>query len=149
MSLFVGILFFDALQRMFRITAESEMAKSGQGQHMGDVRTETNFAARKFYAQRNTYLTGFTLFLSLVLIRTFSITLDLIHVQEEYAKIKGTGKTGSGSESDKDKQIAELKRQVRDFETLKNQAKSQAQEYDRLADRYNKLAGEKGADKKA
>ena len=39
-------------------------------------------------AQRNTYLTGFCLFLSLVLTRTFYIVLDLIHTQEEYAKLK-------------------------------------------------------------
>jgi B-cell receptor-associated protein 31 len=43
---FIAILFVDALQRMFRVTAEVEMSKSGQG--MQDVRTETNFAARKF-----------------------------------------------------------------------------------------------------
>jgi B-cell receptor-associated protein 31 len=40
-------------------------------------------------SQRNTYLTGFTLFLSLVLTRTFYLILDLIHTQEEYAKLKG------------------------------------------------------------
>lgn len=39
-------------------------------------------------SQRNTYLTGFCLFLSLVLTRTFYIILDLIHTQEEYAKLK-------------------------------------------------------------
>lgn len=39
-------------------------------------------------AQRNVYLTGFTLFLSLVLTRTFYISLDLIHTQEEYSKLK-------------------------------------------------------------
>ncbi|KAK1228981.1 Endoplasmic reticulum transmembrane protein 3 [Marasmius sp. AFHP31] len=150
--IFVAILFFDALQRMFRITAEVEAARSNK-QGMGDVRTETNFAARKFYAQRNVYLTGFTLFLSLVLTRTFYITLDLIHVQEEYAKLNGTDGKGKGkavvSSSDKDKEIATLKSKLRDFETLKGQAKSQADEYNRLADRHNKLAGEKGGDKKA
>jgi len=39
-------------------------------------------------AQRNTYLTGFCLFLSLVLTRTFYIILELIRTQEEYAKLK-------------------------------------------------------------
>ncbi|KAG7091999.1 hypothetical protein E1B28_008386 [Marasmius oreades] len=153
--IFVGILFFDALQRMFRITAETDMARSGS-QGVNDVRTETNLAARKFYAQRNTYLTGFTLFLSLVLTRTFYINLDLIHAQEEYAKLKGTdakntkGKaTPSVSDADKDKEIAALKAKLRDFETLKSQAKSQADEYNRLADRYNKLTGEKTSNKKA
>jgi hypothetical protein len=41
-------------------------------------------------AQRNVYLTGFCLFLSLVLTRTFYIIHDLIHVQDEYAKLKKT-----------------------------------------------------------
>ena len=41
-----------------------------------------------FSAQRNTYLTGFALFLSLCLTRTFYIILDHIHVQDEYAKLK-------------------------------------------------------------
>ncbi|KAL0566581.1 Endoplasmic reticulum transmembrane protein 3 [Marasmius crinis-equi] len=155
--IFVGILFFDALQRMFRITAEAEAAKANN-QHLGDVRAETNFAARKFYAQRNVYLTGFTLFLSLVLTRTFYVVLDYLHVQEEYAKVstgadskgaKGKGKGAvTASNTDKDKEIATLKAQVRDFETLKSQAKSQADEYNRLADRYNKLSGEKPISKK-
>lgn len=39
-------------------------------------------------AQRNMYLTGFCLFLSLVLTRTFAIVLDLIQTQEEYARLK-------------------------------------------------------------
>ncbi|KAF8622629.1 hypothetical protein AX15_006881 [Amanita polypyramis BW_CC] len=83
--IFVGILFVDALQRMFRVTAEAELARSSQS---SDVRVESSIAARKFYAQRNTYLTGFCLFLSLVLTRTFYILLDLIHTQEECAKLK-------------------------------------------------------------
>jgi Bap31/Bap29 transmembrane region len=39
-------------------------------------------------AQRNMYLTGFTLFLSLILTRTFYILLDLVRVQDENAKLK-------------------------------------------------------------
>ena len=34
------------------------------------------------------YLTGFTLFLSLILTRTYYIIHDLIHTQDEYAKLK-------------------------------------------------------------
>ena len=34
------------------------------------------------------YLTGFTLFLSIILTRTFHILLDLVHVQGEYAELK-------------------------------------------------------------
>jgi B-cell receptor-associated protein 31 len=45
---FVAILFADALQRMFRITAESDMAKSVRGGVISDVRSDTNLAAKKF-----------------------------------------------------------------------------------------------------
>ncbi|KAG2150997.1 endoplasmic reticulum protein [Suillus bovinus] len=128
--IFVGILFLDALQRMFRVTAETEMAKTG-GQSMHDVRTETNFAARKFYAQRNTYLT---------------VILDLIHTQEEYAKLKKV--VGAGAKGDQSKQIEELKKKLaaseakdRDFETLKKQAAQQAAEIDRLVSRHNEATG--------
>ncbi|KIJ64271.1 hypothetical protein HYDPIDRAFT_112252 [Hydnomerulius pinastri MD-312] len=147
--IFVGILFLDALQRMFRVTAESEMAKTGQG--MPDVRAESNIAARKFYAQRNMYLTGFCLFLSLVLTRTFYIILDLIQTQEEYAKLKKA--TASNSKSaiaseDQAKQIEELKKKLaaseaksRDFDIVKKQAAQNAEEYDRLATKYNEANG--------
>ncbi|KAG7443328.1 B-cell receptor-associated 31-like protein [Guyanagaster necrorhizus] len=144
--IFVGILFFDALQRMFRVTAEAELAKSGQ-QGVSDVRTETNLAARKFYSQRNVYLTGFTLFLSLVLTRTFSIILDLIQAQDEL--LKHNGELDSSKELEKLRKKADesdtLKRDLekahRDLETLKSQALSQAAEYDRLSDDYNKASG--------
>ncbi len=42
----------------------------------------------RFSAPRDVYLTGFCLFLSLVLTRSFYIILELIHTQEEYAKLK-------------------------------------------------------------
>ncbi|KAJ3794362.1 endoplasmic reticulum protein [Lentinula aff. detonsa] len=136
--IFVGILFFDALQRMFRITAESDMAKNNQqGMGVGDVRTETSFAARKFYAQRNVYLTGFTLFLSLVLTRTFAISLDLIHSQEEYAKLK---KASPSSGSD-------VEKKAREYDSLKAKFDSQTKEYNQLADKYNNVTTGK-ADKK-
>lgn len=66
-------------------------------------------------AQRNVYLTGFTLFLSLVLTRTFYIILDLIHTQEQYAKLKqetaGKSKAAGASADDK-KAIEELKKKL-------------------------------------
>ena len=42
------MLFVDALQRMFRITAEAEAAKASGMSATHDIRSETNFAARKF-----------------------------------------------------------------------------------------------------
>jgi len=155
--IFVAILFADALQRMFRVTAESDAAKSHHNHVVSDIRTDTGIAARKFYAQRNVYLTGFCLFLSLVLTRTFYIILDLIHVQEEYAKLKeasaksganGTSKNDSAEIASLKKQLEEAKKQQRDFEILKKQSKQNNAEYDRLATELNDLSGNK-SNKKA
>jgi B-cell receptor-associated protein 31 len=99
------------------------------------------------------YLTGFCLFLSLVLTRTFYIILDLIHTQEEYAKLKQASTTGTnGAASSKGdsaeiaslkKQLEEAKKQQRDFDILKKQAKQNNAEYDRLATELNDLSGNK------
>lgn len=43
---FIAILFVDAVQRMWRVTAEVDLSKTGQGS--ADFRSETNLAARKF-----------------------------------------------------------------------------------------------------
>ncbi|TFK96926.1 endoplasmic reticulum protein [Pterulicium gracile] len=152
--IFVGVLFVDALQRMFRATADADMAKQGTN-GAADVRTETNLAARKFYSQRNTYLTGFCLFLSLVLTRTFYIVLDLLHTQEEYAKLKQTSASNSRTSGAAGNDVEVLKKQLaaaeaknRDFDVLKKQAASQAQEYDALSTRYNNATGQKSSDKR-
>lgn len=140
--IFVAILFVDAVQRMVRLTAQTD-----ENPAQKDVRTETNFAARKFYAQRNMYLTGFTLFLSIILTRTFYILLDLVHVQNEYSELKKAstnGKAGGDQTAQITKLQAELKAlqaKERDFDNLKKQANQQAAEYDRLATDYNKLSG--------
>lgn len=63
MFIFVAVLFVDAVQRMWKVTTDGETMRDQAG--MRDSRTESSFHAKKFYAQRNTYLTGFTLFLSL------------------------------------------------------------------------------------
>jgi len=147
--IFVAILFVDALQRMFRITAEAQLAKQQPNGGATDVRTDTSFAAKKFYAQRNVYLTGFTLFLSLVLTRVFYIILDLIHVQEEYAKLKqSTASSSRTTEGSSSAEVVELKKKLaaseakdRDFETLKKQAAQQGKEYDSLATQYNTATG--------
>ncbi|KIL65389.1 hypothetical protein M378DRAFT_526750 [Amanita muscaria Koide BX008] len=101
-------------------------------------------------AQRNMYLTGFCLFLSLVLTRTLHLLFELINTQAEHSKLKKqveSTKTG-GKAQDSSKEIADLKKKVaeleakdRDFETLKKQSQQQAAEYDRLATKYNAITG--------
>lgn len=117
--IFVAVLFIDAFQRMMKVSAESHVAQENQG--FTDFRSESNYHAKKFYAQRNVYLTGFTLFLSLILARTYSLVLDLINAQEELA-------SSVDGASPEDKQY---KTQV---DTLKKQVEQQQQEYNRLSD---------------
>ncbi|KAG8902223.1 hypothetical protein FRC00_000139 [Tulasnella sp. 408] len=100
----------DALQRVLRVTAESDMAKQ-TGAHVGGA--ETSHAAKKFYAQRNLYLTAFTLFLSPLLTRTYYVILDHIHIQDEYVKLKVQFDNLSKTNTDESSGVvAELQKQL-------------------------------------
>ncbi|KAL1630529.1 Endoplasmic reticulum transmembrane protein 3 [Neofusicoccum ribis] len=99
--------------------------------------------ARKFYSQRNMYLCGFTLFLSLILNRTYVMILDVLRLEEENKSLRGDsaakgkdsaalGKAGDAGE------IGRLKKELadkdRDIEHLKKQAEGLSREYNRLGD---------------
>ncbi|PWN26190.1 B-cell receptor-associated 31-like protein [Jaminaea rosea] len=142
--IFVGVLFIDAVQRMWKVTLEGDTMRESQG--MRDSRTESNFHARKFYAQRNTYLTGFTLFLSLILSRTYSLITELITTQEELVAAKGGKSTSTtGSSSALEKENADLKR---DLANLKKQAGQQQTEYNRMGDELTAAKGQGVSSKK-
>ena len=108
------------------------------------------------------YLTGATLFLSLLLARVFYIVLDFIQVQEKYSALQNKAAKASGAAGEQDNlriRIKELEQELnasqakdRDFgelrvgclivfdwsDTLKKQAAQQSSEYNRLADEHNK-----------
>ncbi|ODV94695.1 hypothetical protein PACTADRAFT_59135, partial [Pachysolen tannophilus NRRL Y-2460] len=81
---FILVLFIDSVNRVFRVTAELGPSSKGGGITSGiipsaiapDSRAEIQ--ARKFYAQRNMYLCGFTLFLTLILNRTYALVAELL-----------------------------------------------------------------------
>ena len=108
--------------------------------------------ARKFYSQRNMYLCGFTLFLSLILNRTYVMILDVLRLEEEVKSLKGYPAAKKGS-SLKDAgnvgEIGRLKEELaakdRDMANLKKQVEGMQNEYNRLGD---EVAGSKGASKK-
>lgn len=103
--------------------------------------------ARKFYSQRNMYLCGFTLFLSLILNRTYVMILDTLRLEEKVKRYEGDPKA-SGKDSDKLAQaggageIGKLKNQLaqkdRDIEALKKQSEGLSREYGNLGDQYSK-----------
>jgi len=103
--------------------------------------------ARKFYSQRNMYLCGFTLFLSLILNRTYGMILDVLRLEEENRRMKGDpkvnqGKSAGGLDNAGDAgEIGRLKRELaakdRDIETLKKQSQGLSDEYNRLGDQVS------------
>lgn len=110
---------------------------------MGHERMEVQ--ARKFYSQRNMYLCGFTLFLSLILNRTYTMILDVLRLEEKVKKYEGDPKA-AGKEADKlanagnAGEIGRLRKELaakeRDIETLKKQSEGLSREYGDLSDKY-------------
>lgn len=97
--------------------------------------------ARKFYSQRNMYLCGFTLFLSLILNRTYVMILDVLRLEEELKTLKGDPAVKGGKSiknAGSPGEIGSLKEQLaakdRDMETLKKQVESMQKEYNRMGD---------------
>lgn len=102
--------------------------------------------ARKFYSQRNMYLCGFTLFLSLILNRTYVMILDTLRLEEKVKRYEGDPKA-KGKESERLAQagnageIGKLRNQLaqkeRDIEALKKQSEGLSREYNSLGDQFS------------
>ncbi|RGB33539.1 B-cell receptor-associated protein 31-like-domain-containing protein [Rhizophagus diaphanus] len=142
----VLILFIDAANRTFSVQNQEKT-------DINDTRAEVAHHAKKFYNQRNMYLTGFTLFLSLILNRTYVLVVELLAAEDNLEVIKKQATNQSKEQlrfveieermrneiEALSKELEEEKKKERDFETLKKQANQQADEYNRLADEYNSL----------
>jgi len=158
--IFILILFLDSVNRVYRVQVEmAAIAKdttgAGRAAAMGSDRMEVQ--ARKFYSQRNMYLTGFTLFLSLILNRTYGMILDVLRLEEKVKMYEGDSRAG-GKEGQKldpqfrADQIGQLKKQLdkkdKALEAMKSQAEGLQREYDELSVKYNK-SNPSGGDKKS
>lgn len=87
--IFIALLFVDAVNQMLKIHREKEITQSSGGPGaVPDMRTQSDYRSRKFLSERNFYLHGSCLLLSLILSRTYSLVLDLIKAQEELAIFK-------------------------------------------------------------
>ncbi|TAQ83917.1 hypothetical protein B7494_g7760 [Chlorociboria aeruginascens] len=149
--IFILILFIDSVNRVYRVQvelAETNKNSNGRASVLGHERMEVQ--ARKFYSQRNMYLCGFTLFLSLILNRTYTMILDVLRLEEKVKSYEGK-KVAGGKESEKlanagnageiGKLRKELEAKERDFQTLKKQSEGLSREYNELSDRYEKTQG--------
>ena len=122
--------------------------------HLGTDRMEVQ--ARKFYSQRNMYLCGFTLFLSLILNRTYIMILEVLRLEDRVKLLEGDKKAGGKdsarvAEADSVGEIGALKKELdaknRDIETLKKQCEGLTAEYHKLGDEVSSSKGDKNAKK--
>jgi len=155
--IFILILFIDSVNRVYRVQVElaaaSEKSGNSAAAMMGHDRLEVQ--ARKFYSQRNMYLCGFTLFLSLILNRTYIMILEVLRLEEKVKLYEGTEKNTKEAEklamAGEPGEIARLKKELtkkdQDIETLKKQASGLHREYDALSEKYA-LTQQDGSTKK-
>jgi B-cell receptor-associated protein 31 len=120
---------------------------------MGHERLEVQ--ARKFYSQRNMYLCGFTLFLSLILNRTYIMILEVLRLEEKVKSYEGTDKNTKQAEklavAGEPGEIARLNKALKtkdqDIETLKKQAAGLQKEYHDLSEKYGATQPSAGTSK--
>jgi B-cell receptor-associated protein 31 len=144
---FILILFIDSVNRVYRVQVELAAAtdntnKGGAAAVMGHERLEVQ--ARKFYSQRNMYLCGFTLFLSLILNRTYVMILEVMRLEDRLRTFEGTKQDTKQGEklavAGKPGEIASLKKELekkdQDLKNLKKQSDQLHKSYDELSDKY-------------
>lgn len=119
--IFILVLFVDSVNRVFKVSEE------GNAQVEATVREQyrSDMQARKFYSQRNMYLTGFTLFLSLILNRVFVLVNETLKLQD---KITGMNTTSDSA--------IKTKAYTEEIEVLKKKLQKRNDEFDELAEKY-------------
>ncbi|KAH1275872.1 hypothetical protein KXW98_003604 [Aspergillus fumigatus] len=144
--IFILILFIDSVNRVYRVQLElASFTKEGNSMGAAALGTDRmEVQARKFYSQRNMYLCGFTLFLSLILNRTYTMILEVLRLEDRVKHLEGDKKAG-GKDSARLAQagdigeIARLRKEIEakdlDIETLKKQCEGLTREYHSLGDR--------------
>ncbi|KAL2863712.1 putative BAP31 domain protein [Aspergillus lucknowensis] len=157
--IFILILFIDSVNRVYRVQLEvaafgKEGGNVGRAAALGTDRMEVQ--ARKFYSQRNMYLCGFTLFLSLILNRTYIMILETLRLEDRIKVLEGDKQAGgkdsarlaqAGDVGEIGRLKKELEAKERDIEILKKQCEGLTQEYHKLGDQVAGSKSEEGAKK--
>lgn len=143
---FIGIMFVDSVNRTLKVDRElAGLGPTGDyagigagvgGVAVGGGVSRAEIQSRRFYSQRNMYLCGFTLFLSLILNRTSSMVFDLLEIKEKWRKLEASGATLSGTEKSTasvEEENAKLKLKI---EALKTEKQSLLKKSKALSDEY-------------
>lgn len=135
---FILVLFIDSVQRVAKVP---ELQTNGNAQLT--VADRSDYQARKFYNQRNMYLCGFTLFLSLILNRTYT----LVKMNSDLRTRLGSDSNGETSLKSQDYK-ERLERKKTQYKALEEQSHSLQKEYYRVVDELEALKGKKTAAEK-
>lgn len=132
---FVAVLFVDSVNRVYAVTAElhgtslSGPVASQAALPMLTKRSEIQ--ARRFYAQRNMYLCGSTLFLTLILTRTYALVVELITVKDNLDAASQNTLSSSKAQQLKD-QVAKSDEEI---DVLKAKAAALSKDYELVSKR--------------
>jgi len=131
----IVILFIDSIRATWNHESKYQLAK----ENFADERARTQLRADLFYAERNFYLTGFTLFLTFVLNRFTNIILSLAITEEKHSALQKQVENQQKEylkmieETEKMKQDVDKGRKaVLDMDTMKKQVQNQQDAFDRI-----------------
>lgn len=159
------LFFLDAIREMRKYSDDPDDA-GGHSHRDGHLDVQMQTSLRLFRAQRNFYISGFALFLCLVIKRLVSLlsASACLGVEKEAAMKQAQSASRAaeelmkGGEADTEMKVkltekeAELSKALKDVASMKAQAENLSAEYDRLCDEKNslerKLAIHGGGDKK-
>lgn len=145
---FILILFVDSVNRVYRVQLELNAAH--ESSVVNAVNDRSEIQARRFYAQRNMYLCGFTLFLSLILNRTYTLVSELTAIKEQQKVVgvsSSSSKTAVSASTEKEykDEIARLTKLVEkkdlEIQAIKSQADGLSKEYVNISDQLNEKNG--------
>lgn len=138
---FVLVLFIDSINRVYSVTAELHASSPQTSAPISGIMNDrSEVQSRRFYAQRNMYLCGFSLFLHLILTRTYSLVAELIVTKDKLDNLKANDELSTKThevEADDSSELAKLKKELaakdEDIEILKAQADHLLKEYDSVS----------------
>lgn len=127
---FIGIMFANSVNRTMKVTNELYSGGIANNDVLNGGVSRAEIQSRRFYSQRNMYLCGFTLFLSLILNRTYTMVFDLLEVKEKVKKLEAESGPATVSSSANDEKLrARIKELEAEKTALLKKSKALSDEY--------------------
>ncbi|KAI0461074.1 hypothetical protein LJB42_001404 [Komagataella kurtzmanii] len=129
---FILILFIDSVNKVIKVSSDLTSFDSAASSALGNNSVDrTDILLRRFYAQRNMYICGFTLFLTLILSRTYALVDEVMVLKEQrYSKVANSADAADPDEVSKLK--AQLTEKEENIQILKKQAEHLSKDYEEL-----------------